>query len=165
MCLLIIWEKVIVFDCCKYTSNLHDSRQQMSRQETSTELSCGLWCNPINKTIQIDIFNVILLLITLVFLKALRVRHFYSLHISSLFEGSLMHDCLDVIYGEWLPRVSELERLMIDNDLHLDLALNGCTGIFRVLQKFPDPPFGGSRIVLVVESIQTIYYLVCKLIC
>ncbi len=64
-----------------------------------------------------------------------------------------MHYRLYVIYGEWLPGVSELEHLMIKDDLHLDLVLTDGTGILRVLQKFPDPPLGGSSIVLVVESI------------
>ena len=42
---------------------------------------------------------------------------------------------------------------MIEDDLHLDLVLIDGAGILRVLQKFPDPPLGGSRIVFVVEFI------------
>ncbi len=73
---LIIWERVIIFECCKYTSDLHDPRQQMCRQEPSTELSCRLRCHPIDYTIQNDVFDVLLLLITLGLLRPLRLRLF-----------------------------------------------------------------------------------------
>ena len=105
----------------------------MCRQEPSTELSCCLRCHPIDYTVQYDVFNVLLLPFNLVLLRPLRLRLFKPLYISPLLQRSLMHYRLDVIYGEWLPRVSELEHLMIENDLHLDLALTDCTGILRVL--------------------------------
>ena len=76
MRLLIIRERIIIFECCKYTRDLHYSRQQMCRQEPSTELSCRLWRYPIDYIIQGNVFNVILLLINFLFLKPLRLRNF-----------------------------------------------------------------------------------------
>jgi hypothetical protein len=153
MRLLIIWERVIILECCKYTTDLHDSGQQMCRQEPSTELSCCLRCHPIDYTVQYDVFNVLLLPFNLVLLRPLRLRLFKPLYISPLLQGSLMHYRLDVIYGEWLPGVSELEHLMIEDDLDLYFVLADGTGILRILQKFPDPTLACSSIVLVVESI------------
>ena len=83
----------------------------------------------------------------------MRLGLFKPLYISPLLQGSLMHYRLDVIYGEWLPGVSELEHLMIEDDLDLYFVLADGTGILRILQKFPDPTLACSSIVLVVESI------------
>ena len=133
MHLLISCVKLIIFQCCKYTSDLHDSRQQMCRQEPSTELSCCLRCHPIDYTIQYDVFNVLLLPFNLALLRPLRLRLFKPLYISSLLQGSLMHYRLDVIYGKWLPRVSKLEHLMIKNDFNLHFIATNCAGILRIL--------------------------------
>jgi hypothetical protein len=125
----------------------------MSRQEPSTELSCRFRCHPIDYSIQNYIFNLLLLPIIFALLRPLRLRLFKPLHIISLLLGSLMHYRHDVIYGEWFPGVSELEHLMIEDDLDLDLVLSNGTRILRILQKFPDPSLAGSSIVLVVKSI------------
>ena len=72
---LIIRQRVIIFDCCKYTRDLHNSRQQMCRQEPSTELSCRFRCHPIDYSIQNDVFNVILLLTSHGLVKPSWLRH------------------------------------------------------------------------------------------
>jgi hypothetical protein len=71
---------------------------------------------------------------------------------------------LNIINREWFPGVSELEFLMGEVDLDLDLVLADCTGVLRILHKFPDPPLTGSCIELVIESIYPIDYLVGILI-
>jgi hypothetical protein len=73
---LIIWERVIILECCKYPTDLYNSRQQMCRQEPSTELSCCLRCHPIDYTIQNDVFKVLLLPLNLVLLRPLGLRLF-----------------------------------------------------------------------------------------
>ena len=76
MHLLIIWERVIILECCKYTTDLHDSRQQMCRQESSTKLSGRLRCYPIDYTIQNDVFKVLLLPVILGLFMPLGLRLF-----------------------------------------------------------------------------------------
>jgi hypothetical protein len=72
-----------------------------------------------------------------------------------------MHDRQDIINGEWLAGMSELERLMIEDYLHLDLGLTNSTAILGILQKFPDPTLRGPIMVIKVELIQAIHDLFC----
>lgn len=139
----------------------------MSGEEARTELSCGLRASAIDQLIQNVVLNMIMLAVIVqlgFFLGYLYACGIIDFDFSPRLLRGLMRELLDVKNGEWFPRMSEIDNMIIDLELNLNLLLCASATIFRILQEFPDPSLSRSLLVLMIELVEAVNNLVGKLV-
>jgi len=139
----------------------------MSGEEARAELPSGLRASTIDQLIQNVVLNMILLTVIVqlgFFLGYLYASGIIDFDFSPRLLGGLMRELLDVKNGEWFPRVSEIDHMIIDLNLNFHLLLCASTTIFRVLEQLPDPSLSRPLLVLMIELVEAVNDLVGKLV-